>query len=909
MGSLSLKSFSQKNFWTSVFHRITLCIFFLGTAAQAEIDWDDTAELNRMLWDRPRDLALRADQQIRTTDAEQQPRRWVRLYTVMASAGNLTFDDSLIEGYDPGVQRLKEAIQKAERLGLLDEAFELRSILAFREHPDHYREAIETLVTEARARGAWSPAAYLSTEIAWSYHQERRDTEALRVMEAAYAIATKHPDVQIADKLRIRNDLALLLAYVGQKDRALPLFEELMEGCRQVVLRYFCGIAAYNLGERYREFGPEYQVKEEAAYRESIALASEGGDLSTVGVAWIGLSQLSLRRGQVDQAAQEVDAAILALDDTVDNFWQARGYLQRGLVKAQSRDYRAAKMDLELARKRLGDASKKVALEILEGQVIVERSLGNHLQALQILQEAYSLRKQHEEETRADEQAKATAALGLAVAEQRNLRLEEQLEFQKEKLRAARLQITLGILVMAAALLAIGLMVFALRKAREVKTAKDQIQRILDHIEEGIVTIDPNLKVEGSFSPALNKLLPEVIHTHGTDIMESIFLHAAIDSETKSIIRSSLQAMLGEDLIAWEFNSAQLPLELPWKTGNEPRVVSLDWSPIPDGEQRIQSVLLTLRDITERKALQTRLAEEEAHARELLHKLTELQRADRQRVEILLQDARQIRQLPNHETESKALLRVLHTLKGTARSVGLKSMSVLSHAFEDVIHKAPDQGPEMLARWQLMIDDYASLLGTATSDFLLLRRAPSIWSLIQEREQDAIQLLAGSGLRLQALELQDSFRDWTPSLLQSVDTILLHGITNAIDHGFVRPNKKGYVLAPHVRLIIKAVREGDELVLTLEDNGVGLDLEHLRRLAEQRGFIPEGDQTSADVVFLDGVSTATDLSLSSGRGVGLSAVLAAVQEQKGLVRLRPALQGGACLFVKLPVNIRNLKSA
>lgn len=886
-----------------------LCLFFHGAWLQAEIDLENTAELNRLLWDRPRHLAVWADQEIRKTDADKAPKRWVQLYTLMASAGNLTFDDRLIETYDPGVGRIQEAIQRAEGLGLLDEAFELRSIQAFRVQADDYREAIEALVHEARTRRAWSPAAYLSTEVAWAYHQERRDTEALRVMEEAYAIASKHPEVQIADKLRIRNDLALLLAYVGQKERALPLFEELMEGCRQVVLRYFCGIAAYNLGERYREFGTEYQNKEEAAYRESIALATEGGDQSTVGVAWIGLSQLSLRRGQLERAAHEIEEAIAALDETLDNFWQARAYLQRGLVKVERREYRSAKADLDLARQRLGNASKKLSLEILEAQVIVERNLGNQPIAMQILQDAYDLQKEHQSETRADEQARATAALGLAVAEQRNLRLEEQLGFQKEKLRAARLQLTLSILVMAAALLAMSLLVFALRKAREVRTAKDQMQRILDHIEEGIVTIDPNLKVEGSYSPALKKLLPELANTHGTDIMESIFLHADTDAETKSIIRNSLQAMLGEDLLSWEFNSAQLPLEIPWKVGGEPRIVGLDWSPIPDSEERIRSVLLTLRDITDRKALQDRLAQEEDHARELLQKLTELQKADRHRVERLMDDARLIRDLPRTETEKLTLNRQLHTLKGTARSVGLKSMSALSHNFEDVLHQMPDHWSEMLARWQLMIEDYESLLGTATSDFLLLRRAPSLWSLVQDREQDVLQLLAGSGLRLDALELQDGFREWTPALLQAVDAILLHGITNAIDHGFVRPKKQGRTVASNVRLSVRAMAQEGDLVLILEDNGVGLDLEHLETLAKNRGFFPAGDQTWADVVFLDGVSTAEDLTLSSGRGVGLSAVQAICEEWQGQARLRPAPQGGTCLLVTLAVQRSVLKSA
>ncbi len=96
----------------------------------------------------------------------------------------------------------------------------------------------------------------------------------------------------------------------------------------------------------------------------------------------------------------------------------------------------------------------------------------------------------------------------------------------------------------------------------------------------------------------------------------------------------------------------------------------------------------------------------------------------------------------------------------------------------------------------------------------------------------------------------------------------------------------------------------------VRDFGAGLNLEKLKSMAQEKGFVPGPEETVADVVFLDGATTAETASATSGRGVGLSAVRELCRRFKGDAHLLANDQGqGSLLTMTFEVANEHLKNS
>ncbi len=136
---------------------------------------------------------------------------------------------------------------------------------------------------------------------------------------------------------------------------------------------------------------------------------------------------------------------------------------------------------------------------------------------------------------------------------------------------------------------------------------------------------------------------------------------------------------------------------------------------------------------------------------------------------------------------------------------------------------------------------------------------------------------------------------------------LLHLVRNAVDHGIEPPAARVAAGKPAQGLVaLRAALEGAQVVITLSDDGAGLDATLLRRLAATRGVAEPAalesmdDAAVHDLIFLPGFSTASRVTDTSGRGVGMDAVRAAVQAMGGQVGIAPAPRGGTVVRLAVP---------
>ncbi len=133
----------------------------------------------------------------------------------------------------------------------------------------------------------------------------------------------------------------------------------------------------------------------------------------------------------------------------------------------------------------------------------------------------------------------------------------------------------------------------------------------------------------------------------------------------------------------------------------------------------------------------------------------------------------------------------------------------------------------------------------------------------------------------------------------------MHAVRNAVDHGIETPERRRDSGKPEVgRIRLSAARDAaGALVVTVTDDGAGVDVEQVRARAEARGL---PCITRADVLeslFVEGVSTRADVTELSGRGVGTSAVRAACRELGGEASIRSEWGRGTELRCVLPASV------
>lgn len=153
------------------------------------------------------------------------------------------------------------------------------------------------------------------------------------------------------------------------------------------------------------------------------------------------------------------------------------------------------------------------------------------------------------------------------------------------------------------------------------------------------------------------------------------------------------------------------------------------------------------------------------------------------------------------------------------------------------------------------------------------------------------------------------------TVLEELAEPLLHLIRNAIDHGIESPARR---LAAgkdaHGTLRVKAYPDGTQIVLTVTDDGAGMNLDAIRATAIQRGLITADqaallpDAEVQSLVFQPGFSTAAAVTEVSGRGVGLDVVKSKVHQLEGTVEIESHLGAGTVFTLRLPLTLAVIRA-
>ncbi|EHJ46841.1 CheA signal transduction histidine kinase [Solidesulfovibrio carbinoliphilus subsp. oakridgensis] len=146
------------------------------------------------------------------------------------------------------------------------------------------------------------------------------------------------------------------------------------------------------------------------------------------------------------------------------------------------------------------------------------------------------------------------------------------------------------------------------------------------------------------------------------------------------------------------------------------------------------------------------------------------------------------------------------------------------------------------------------------------------------------------------------------TVIERLGDPLVHLLRNSIDHGVESPEKRTAAGKPATGVIRLAAEHcGGEVVISVADDGAGLDSAAIRVRAEERGLIQPGLELTTkelyNLIFLPGFSTAGAITNISGRGVGMDVVKRAIEALRGIVEIDSEPGQGTSITVRLPLTL------
>ncbi|WP_322846359.1 chemotaxis protein CheA [Pseudomonas sp. B33.4] len=160
------------------------------------------------------------------------------------------------------------------------------------------------------------------------------------------------------------------------------------------------------------------------------------------------------------------------------------------------------------------------------------------------------------------------------------------------------------------------------------------------------------------------------------------------------------------------------------------------------------------------------------------------------------------------------------------------------------------------------------------------------------------------------LELVGEETDLDKNLVEALADPLVHLVRNAVDHGIESPEEReASGKARGGRVVLAAEQEGDHILLSISDDGKGMDPNVLRAIAVKRGVMDKdaadrlSDTECYNLIFAPGFSTKTEISDVSGRGVGMDVVKTKISQLNGSINIYSTKGQGSKIVIKVPLTL------
>ncbi len=214
------------------------------------------------------------------------------------------------------------------------------------------------------------------------------------------------------------------------------------------------------------------------------------------------------------------------------------------------------------------------------------------------------------------------------------------------------------------------------------------------------------------------------------------------------------------------------------------------------------------------------------------------------------------------------------------------------------------QDPELLRSVQTL-----SLVTTDLQEAIMKTRMQPI-GVVFNKFPRIVRDLARALNKKVRLFLEGTETELDRSIIDAIKDPLTHLVRNAIDHGIEPPDVRVQVgKPPEGKLVLRAYQEGGQVIIEIEDDGKGIDIEKIRQKAIEKGFMtPEEAQRASEkellaLIFKPGFSTAEKVTQVSGRGVGMDVVKTNIEKLGGSIEINTVKGQGTTVRVKIPLTL------
>jgi putative methionine-R-sulfoxide reductase with GAF domain/CHASE3 domain sensor protein/HPt (histidine-containing phosphotransfer) domain-containing protein len=485
-------------------------------------------------------------------------------------------------------------------------------------------------------------------------------------------------------------------------------------------------------------------------------------------------------------------------------------------------------------------------------------------------------------------------------------------------------------------------------RTAELRQKNNDIANMMANMHQGLFTITAGGLIHPEYAAYLEQIF-ETDRIADRNFADLLFSNTTAGSDSVDQNITGVDAIVGEDEMMYDFNSHCLMTEMVIKMedGRE-KILELDWDPIISEAGEVDKLMVTVRDVTELKALE---AEAEGQKRELAI-IGEILAVDAAKFKDFLSSAEgflaDCRGLIEANTTKDldviaSLFRSMHTVKGNARTYGLSQVTDIVHEVEstyddlrknedvqwnqaqlleelsgaeDIIGKyavvfreklgrdneasnGVSLDPERVSAWLEKIktltqaDMNQNVKGVVSEAYnmLMSMEAKPLDEVISDVIQSANSLADQLGKGKPNIKIDNAgilIKSYASSTLNN---IFMHVFRNAMDHGIEGIEERQQKGKPDSGTIILNVTPDESGAnLAVSDDGRGIAISRIYKMAIEKGIYQESDPKPsasdiANLIFSSGFSTADAITDVSGRGVGLDAVKGFLEKEGGSIEV------------------------
>lgn len=460
-------------------------------------------------------------------------------------------------------------------------------------------------------------------------------------------------------------------------------------------------------------------------------------------------------------------------------------------------------------------------------------------------------------------------------------------------------------------------------RERDIARRNHDMKLVLDNVGEGFLVVDSEGRIAREHSAILSRWFGML--TPG-QLIGDYFSH--VDANMAAMLAMGIEA-IHEGFMPLEVLIEQLPKSIT----QADRRYACEYHPVMRGET-VEQLVIVIADVT----VEFERARAERSQRDLIAAVSHLI-ADRSGFIDFLHEAGGLigrivyaDAVDVDDVDKVAVMRDLHTLKGITAIFGISSVSEYCHTLED---QAKDLGdlPTQEARlvlgrmWEALRQQLAPFRGSSKAFIELSREEYNslamalqtrasharLLAMLEHLSQEpvrprlerlgehAISLVKRLGkcdlkLDLDGTTLRLPHEPWS-----RLWPTLVHLVRNSVDHGLETTGERiAAGKSAAARLTLSAHQHNGIMTLVIADDGRGIDWERLRTKAATAGLRVETQEDLVAALFADGVSTRTEVSDTSGRGIGLAAVREVVTSLGGAIRVTSTLGVGTRFQIEIP---------